>query len=93
LSHGTVRIAVQAKRYTARVGNGAIQELLGGMAYYNCSRGIVVTTSDFTRSAKELAAKVTGVELWDLRAHFIRVFPYDPPAFSWDAYWRLKEHL
>jgi Restriction endonuclease len=30
LSHGTVRIAVQAKRYTARVGNSAIQELLGG---------------------------------------------------------------
>lgn len=96
LSNTTVRIAVQAKRYTARVGNGAIQELLGGMLFYNCSRGIVVTTSDFTRSAKELAAKAPGVELWgrsELRVHFMRAFPYDPPAFSWDAYQRLKASL
>jgi hypothetical protein len=96
LSNGNIRIAVQAKRYTARVGNGAIQELLGGMLFYNCSQGIVVTTSDFTRSAKELAAKANGVEIWGrsaLRAHFIRAFPYDPPVFSWDAYWRLKASL
>ena len=96
LSNGNIRIAVQAKRYTARVGNGAIQELLGGMLFYNCSQGIVVTTSDFTRSAKELAAKANGVEIWGrsaLRAHFMRAFPYDPPAFSWDAYWRLKASL
>jgi restriction endonuclease Mrr len=96
LSKGSVRIAVQAKRYTARVGNSAIQELLGGMIFYNCSRGIVVTTSDFTRSAKELAARANSVELWsrsELRAHFMHAFPCDPPAFSWDAYRRLKESL
>ena len=96
LSKGNVRVAVQAKRHTARVGNGAIQELLGGMVFYNCSRGMVVITSYFTRSAKELAAKANGVELWgksELRAHFMCAFPYDPPAFSWDAYRRLKESL
>lgn len=96
LYNGNVRIAVQAKRYAAYVGNGAIQELLGGMVFYNCSRGIVVTTSGFTKSAKELAARATGVELWDrseLRNHFMHAFPYEPPAFSWDAYWRLKKCL
>jgi restriction endonuclease len=96
LSMGNIRIAVQAKRYTARVGNGAIQELLGGMVFYNCSRGMVVTTSEFTRSAKELEAKTNGVDLWgrsELRAHFMRAFPYDPPVFSWDAYRRLRQYL
>ncbi|WP_165904133.1 restriction endonuclease [Plasticicumulans lactativorans] len=94
LSKGNILIAVQAKRYTARVGNRAIQELLGGMIFYKCNRGMVVTTSDFTRSAKELAAKASGVELWgrsELRAHFMNAFPYDPPAFSWDAYRKLKK--
>jgi restriction system protein len=88
-----VRIAVQAKRYKARVGNGAIQELLGGMAFYSCERGIVVTTSDFTKAAKELAVRANGVELWgasELRAHFMSAFPHDPPAFSWAAYQKVK---
>jgi hypothetical protein len=96
LRNGSIRIAVQAKRYKARVGNDAVQELLGGMTYYDCSRGIVVTTSGFTRSAKELAARATGVELWgreELRAHFVSAFPSDTPPFSWESYRRLKSSL
>jgi restriction system protein len=58
------RIVVQAKRYTGNVGIGAIQEALGAVQYYRGTRGMVVTSSGFTESARELAAR-SGVELWD----------------------------
>jgi restriction system protein len=90
------RIAFQAKRYKGRVGNDAVQELLGGMRYYSCSRGIVVTTSDFTHAAASLAATCRDVELWGrsvLHAHFMNAFPSEPPPFSWGAYRRLKSIL
>ncbi|MEN6550769.1 MAG: restriction endonuclease [Candidatus Cryosericum sp.] len=60
--HG--RIAVQAKRYDAAVGIGAVQEVLGAIQYYQAERGIVVTNSRFTPSATKLAAR-SGIELWD----------------------------
>ena len=59
------KVGVQAKRYKATVGNGAVQELLGGMVFYQCQLGIVITTSHFTRPAKELAAKDNRISLWD----------------------------
>jgi restriction system protein len=58
------RIVVQAKRYTGNVGIGAIQEALGAVQYYRGTRGMVVASSGFTESARELAAR-SGVELWD----------------------------
>jgi restriction endonuclease Mrr len=51
------RIAVQAKRQIQSVGNSAIQELLGGMLYYKCKKGIVATTSTFSKAAKRLAER------------------------------------
>ena len=58
-------IAVQAKRYTGhKVGNKAVQEIVAAMPYYNATKGMVVTNSYFTKSAKELA-KVNNVILWD----------------------------
>ena len=59
------RIAVQAKRYNQDVGNAAVQEILGGMAYWGCSLGIVISASGFTRAAKDLASKAPAVILWD----------------------------
>lgn len=58
------RIVVQAKRYTGNVGIAAIQEALGAVQYYHGSRGMVVTNSGFTESARELAVR-SGVDLWD----------------------------
>jgi len=49
------RIAVQAKGWSAAVGNGAIQEVYSGMAFYKCDCCVVVTNSRFTASAQELA--------------------------------------
>lgn len=58
------RIVVQAKRYAGRVGISAVQEVLGAVRYWGAARGLVVTNSSFTESARELAAR-SGVELWD----------------------------
>ena len=49
------KIAVQAKRYNNKVSNSAIQEVVASMKYYGASKGMVITTNDFTFSAKELA--------------------------------------
>ncbi len=60
------RIVVQAKRYSGSVGIAAVQEVLGAVRYYHGTRGMVVTNSVFTGSARELAAR-SGIELWDRR--------------------------
>jgi HJR/Mrr/RecB family endonuclease len=57
------RILVQAKCFRDwKVGNKAIQEAVAAKNYYNCNKAIVVTTSDFTSEAIELA-KVNNVDL------------------------------
>lgn len=59
-----IRYAIQCKRYSQNVGNRAVQEVLAGKEYYDCSVGIVMTNSYFTKSAIDLAEK-TGIILWD----------------------------
>lgn len=59
-----VRVGVQCKRYSDKVGVGAIQEVSAGLPVYECDRGIVITNSSFTENAKELAIS-NGVELID----------------------------
>jgi restriction endonuclease Mrr len=56
------KIAVQLKRYTAPVGNAAVQAAFAGMIYYKAQEAWVITTSSFTKSAIALA-KNTGVRL------------------------------
>lgn len=63
-SKGLVKYAVQCKYYSSPVGNKAVQEVYAGAKYYDCSNCIVMTNSTFTKSAKELAAKL-GVQLWE----------------------------
>lgn len=64
LTSSRQRMIVQAKRYAGNVGIGAVQEVLGAVQYYRGTRGMVVASSGFTESARELAAR-SGVELWD----------------------------
>ena len=40
-------------------------EFLRTKAFYGCVKGIVVTTSKFTKSAKDLASTQGNVSLWD----------------------------
>jgi restriction system protein len=56
------RTVVQAKRYSGNVPNAAVQQAVAAMKFYDCNRAIVVTNSDFTREAIQLA-KVNNVEL------------------------------
>lgn len=60
------RIAVQAKRYRAglKVSNEPVLKLDSGKKHYKCDKAMIVTTSEFTRAAKE-AAHENGIELWD----------------------------
>ena len=58
------RTGIQAKRHAGKVGNSAVQEVVAGKAFYHLDKAIVITNSEFTQSAKDLA-KATNVELWD----------------------------
>lgn len=62
------QLVIQAKRYSIdnKVSNNAVQEVLGAIAVYGANRGIVVTNSFYTASAKTLA-KFNNIELWDRR--------------------------
>ena len=61
-----MKIGVQAKRYKPnyRVGNDILIKLKGGEYFHDCEKLLIVTTSYFTKKAKEYAKKV-GIELWD----------------------------
>lgn len=45
------------------MGIAAVQEVVGSIAYYKADRAMVVTNSNFTKSARDLA-KRNEVELW-----------------------------
>ena len=62
-ANGEKKIVVQAKRYERNVGIAAVQEVVGSIAYYKADRAMVVTNSNFTKSARDLA-KRNEVELW-----------------------------
>lgn len=58
------RYAIQCKRYSSKLDNKPIQEVVAGLAYYGCSKGAVMTNQYFTKQAKVLA-RINGVQLWD----------------------------
>ena len=57
LEKNGVKTAIQAKRYSGKVGNKAVQEVVAASNFYECNKAMVVTTGDFTNSAIELAKK------------------------------------
>jgi hypothetical protein len=56
------RVVVQAKRYSNSVGIAAVQEANTALPIYNCSKAMVVTTSNFTKEAYD-AARANNVKL------------------------------
>ena len=46
---------VQAKYYSNTLDNTPVQEIVGSLKHYNGDRGVVITNSNFTIGAKELA--------------------------------------
>ena len=55
-TRGPVTLAVQCKLYSKPVGNAAVQEAIAGRQFLNAEHAAVVSNSNFTRAAKELAA-------------------------------------
>lgn len=95
--HGE-RTAVQAKRYNHeqgyKVNYKAVQEVAAGKAIYKCTKGIVITNSFFTESAKDLA-KYNNIELWD-RKELIRQFKslYSPHLHMYkDGHYNLSDNI
>lgn len=64
MTKGGEKIVVQAKKYSEKVSNKAIQEISAAKNHYKADKAIVVTNSSFTKSAIELAL-TNNVELWD----------------------------
>lgn len=58
------KYGIQAKYYSQPVGNSAVQEVIAGREYFKLNKGIVITNSTFTKSARQLAEK-TNVRLID----------------------------
>lgn len=61
---GFMRMIVQCKLYSGKVGNKAVQEIYGAIPMYKADFGVVVTNNYFTDSAARLAAS-QGTELID----------------------------
>lgn len=51
------KYAIQCKSYSGQVGNAAVQEVIAGKIFYDCDYACVITNSNFTPSAYQLAAK------------------------------------
>ncbi len=56
------KYGIQCKRYNGFVGNHAVQEVWSGHQYYDLDAAIVLSNSQFSDSAQELAQEL-GVEL------------------------------
>lgn len=63
-----VKIAIQCKRYSDKVSNSAVQEVVASKGFYKCTEGVVVTNNYFTPSAKQLATanKIELIDRMDL---------------------------
>lgn len=70
----TVKIAIQAKRWTSNVGSGVVRDLRGSLKVADSEQGLVITPSDFTAEAKAEAQSagktpitlINGEDLVDL---------------------------
>ena len=57
---GLEKVYVQAKRWKNNVGSPEIQGFMGALQLQGAAKGVFITTSAFTRDAKEAAAKARG---------------------------------
>ncbi len=64
LERGDEKIAVQAKRYSHKVGTACVQQAVAGREAYEATGAICITNSYFTRQAKEIAERC-NVAMWD----------------------------
>lgn len=53
-----IKLIIQCKLYTSPVGNKAVQEVAAAKGYFNGDAAVVVTNSEFTKSARQLASSL-----------------------------------
>lgn len=63
VTKGKTRIAVQAKRWSKKVGVKAVQEAVASKGMYGCDAALVVANREFTQQAQKLA-RANKVEFW-----------------------------
>jgi hypothetical protein len=59
-----VKTVIQAKHWQNNVTNSGIQEVVAAIKHYNVQKSMVISSSGFTQSARELA-RSNNVTLWD----------------------------
>lgn len=94
-SNDKEKLAIQAKRYSAKVGVKAIQEVSSGAFYYKADKAIVITNAEFTAPAINLARK-TGVELINgamLRQMLHEKLSTDIPPFDLEKYKLMEQEI
>lgn len=57
---GLEKVYVQAKRWQNDVGSPVIREFVGGLQLKGADKGVLITTSSFTKDAREAAEKALG---------------------------------
>ncbi|BDC17358.1 restriction endonuclease [Acidianus sp. HS-5] len=97
---GIHKYAIQIKRYTkTKIGEKTVRDLYSSMTLYDCDKGIIITTSDFTADAIEVASKynislINGIRLSDLiQQKQIRVPMRPPTKDSEDSQIMEKENI
>lgn len=89
-------LAIQAKRYSGKVGVKAVQEVSSGAFYYKASKAIVITNSFYTEQAKKLANNI-GVTLINKKRLANMWESYHPsaemPPFELQKYEHIKKDI
>lgn len=58
---GLEKVYVQAKRWQGSVGCPQVQGFMGALQLQGASKGVFITTSTFTKDARETAARARGI--------------------------------
>jgi restriction system protein len=93
----TVKIAIQAKRWTANVGSNTVRNLRGSLRVADAEQGVVITPSDFmpdARTEAQAAGKtpislINGEQLVDLLIRYrvgVKEEQYTVPVLD-EEYW------
>ncbi|WP_337174924.1 restriction endonuclease [Paludisphaera sp.] len=53
-------VCIQAKRWDGPVGRPVVQQFVGSMDYYRAKKGVILTTSTFTRDGMDFLARIEG---------------------------------
>lgn len=62
---GLDRVYLQAKRWSSSVGSPEIRNFAGSLSYHKASKGVFITTSEFSENARNTAGQIGSIILID----------------------------